>query len=456
MTVRAILALTLLNAAYLGVGESLLWSLRGFRSWSELVRLAGLAYLLGVAAFGIIWTELLVVGIPFGGAAIVLSLAALVAAGVALGRVRGMPAPRVGPRPSTPTAVLLVTAAGVALTGLLLEAFFRSARLQSLQAYDAWAFWVPKAKAIYLFGDLDHQVFTTAAGPSYPPLVPILDAAAFHAMGSADIVTLHLQYWFLLVGAVAAIAGCLHRHARPWLLWPPLLLALVVPRFGERLLAPQADMLVDALFVVAAVLLALWVRDARGWRLAVATTLLAGATLTKREGLYFAACAFLLALLAAGGRRRSLRPVLGSAAVVLVLAVPWRIWYEHLGIGGEAPPGRGLEGSAGRAADALRLSLDVLFDTTLWSIVPVVALIAVAVSLAAGDRLLACFSGGLLALVFVGGAWVTFSFPDLPITADEAVNPIVRYTGAVVLLGASLAPLLLESAWRGRGSEVES
>ena len=89
---------------------------------------------------------------------------------------------------------------------------FRAARLHSLQAYDAWAFWVPKAKAIYFFDGLDEQVFTTAPNATYPPLRPILDAAAFHAMGGADIVTFHVQFWFLVVGAVAAIAGCLHRH----------------------------------------------------------------------------------------------------------------------------------------------------------------------------------------------------------------------------------------------------
>ena len=70
-------------------------------------------------------------------------------------------------------------------------------------------------------------------------------------MGGADVVTLHVQFWFLVVGAIAAVAGLLHRHAPAWLLWPPLLLVLVVPRFGERLLAPQADVLLDVLVVVA-------------------------------------------------------------------------------------------------------------------------------------------------------------------------------------------------------------
>src|SRR5688500_6921386 len=225
---------------------------------------------------------------------VVVSLVALTGAGALGGRLRGHFAPRGWSGPTSGSAVL-VTASGIALAGLVLEAWFRSARLQSLQAYDAWAFWVPKAKAIFFFGGLDEQVFTTTPGPSYPPLVPILDAAAFHAMGGVDVVTLHLQFWFLVVGADAALAGILARHVAAWPPWPPLLLVLVVPRFSERLLTPQADVLVDVLFVAAALLVALWTRDAKGWRLASAALLLGAATLTKREGLVFAGCVLLVA-----------------------------------------------------------------------------------------------------------------------------------------------------------------
>ena len=349
---------------------------------------------------------------------------------------------------------MLVTATGIALTGLLLEALFRSARLQSLQAYDAWAFWVPKAKAIYFFGGLDHQVFTTFPGPTYPPLVPILDAAAFHAMGSVDVITFHLQYWFLVVGAVAAIAGCLYRHVPAWLLWPPLVLVLAVPRVASGLLTPQADVLVDALFVVGALLLALWLRDGRGWRLAAAAVLFAGAGLTKREGLLFVAAALVVALaVSLIGRRAGWPRLLAVAAVVGVAALPWRLWYRSNGIGGEAPTNVGAGGSLGRGGDSLRLSFDVLFDTTLWSVVPIVALIAVGAALVWGDRRVAAFLAAVLGLVFLGGAWVTYSYRDVPITANEALNPIVRYTGAIVLLAAAAMPLVLASVWRSGAEE---
>ena len=48
----------------------------------------------------------------------------------------------------------------VALVVVYMEALFRAARLQGLSAWDAWAFWVPKAKAIYFFGGLDAQFFS--------------------------------------------------------------------------------------------------------------------------------------------------------------------------------------------------------------------------------------------------------------------------------------------------------
>jgi hypothetical protein len=456
MTVRAIAGLFALNGAFALLGLSLLWSLGALPRWADTLRLAGVGYLAGVAAFGALWTQLLVIGVPFGGWGIVATLAVGTSAVCVLGLALGRSMPRgFGDGRGSSTAALLTTAAGVALAGLLLEALFRAARLQSLQAYDAWAFWVPKAKAIFFFGGLDEQVFTTLPGPTYPPLVPILDAAAFHAMGGVDTVTLHLQYWFLVVGAVAAIAGLLHRRAHPLLLWPTLLLFLVVPRFGAGLLTPQADVLVDVFFVVGALLLALWLSDGGSWRLAASAVLLAGATLTKREGLLFAAAAIAAALLAATlWRRPGRRWLVVSALLVGAAAVPWRLWYRHMGIGGEAPSDAGLGGSFDRLADSLRLSFDVLFDTGLWSVVPIVALVALGAALVWGDRRLALFIGMLLGIVFVGGAWVTYSFADIPITADEAVNPIVRYTGAVVLLAGAATPLLLDSVWRGREGET--
>ena len=455
MTSRAILGLVALNAGFAVLGLSLLWALRALPRWSDVLRLAGVGYLVGVAAFGTLWTQLLVVGVPFGGWAIVATLVGGTVAACAAGLLLGRALPQgFGDGRGRPTFDLLTMAAGIALIGLLFEALFRSARLQGLQAYDAWAFWVPKGKAIFFFDGLDERLFTSLPGPTYPPLVPILDAAAFHAMGGVDTVTFHLQYWFILLGAVAAIAGCLHRRVPAWLLWPSLVLLVVLPRFGERLLTPQADVLVDLLFVVGVLLLLSWLADGETWRLVAAAMLLAGGTLTKREGLLFAAAALGVALVASLAWRTPGRArLLLAALAVLAAAVPWRLWYRSHSIGGEAPTDGGVGGSFDRVVDSLRLSFDVLFDSGLWSIAPVVAIVALAAAAVWGDRRVAAYLGAVLGIVFVGGAWVTYSFVDIPITDVESVNPIVRYTGAIVLLAVVSTPLLLDSVWRCRGSE---
>ena len=446
MTVRALAGLAALNVAYAVVGLSLLWAALAFRTWGGLLRLAGLGYLLGLAAFGVLWTALLVAGVPFGVVVVVLSLVVLTAAGLVAGRLRG--AGFDGARPSLDAGpILLVSAASVALAGMFLEALFRTARLSSLQEYDAWAFWVPKGKAIFFFDGLDEQVFTTAAAPFYPPLQPILDAAAFHAMGGADVVTLHIQFWFVLVGFVWAGAGLLHRHVAAWLLWPPLVLLLVVPRYGERLLAPQADVLVDVFIVIAALALALWLRDRAGWRVAASAILLAGAVNTKREGILFTAGVLLAAFVASRPRRW---PALAVAAVAVGLTmVPWRIWTARHDLPAGAPSS---SFGSDRLWAALDVSFDVLYSTALWSVLPLVATIALGAAAVWGDRRLTAYVGVLALVLFAGGVWSTAGIEEFSLSADESGNPIVRLTGSIVLLAAVATPLLLTSVWR-RGAE---
>ena len=451
MTLQAIAGLVGLNLLYALTGALLVWGIRGYRTWREALRLAGLAYLLGIACLGVAWTLLLVLGVPFGWGAIAGTMVALGLAGVAVGARLGRPRPRAGAPPRL-TAMSLVAAAGVALTGLLLEALFRAARLQPLTSWDGWAFWVPKGKALYDWGELEASLLATIPGPSYPPVQPLLEAAAFHATGGPDVVTLHLQFWLLVVGFAAAAAGLLAERVPPWLLWPSLLLALAAPRFTTSLLVPQADVLLGILVATGALLLARWLLEGGRWLLVSATPLLACATLTKREGLLLAGCVYAAALATAlPGRARSWRGLLASGAVVVAAALPWRAWYATQGLEGELP---GLEApSAGRAADALRLSLEVVLDEGRWSLLPVVAIASVALAFGWGSRRLGAYVGLTLLLVVLGGAWVTITFPELPVTDEESVNPVVRYTGTAILAAACLVPLALASAWAGRERE---
>jgi hypothetical protein len=452
MTAHAIAGLGLFNLLLLVLGMCVFWAVRGWETWYEFCRFAGLAYLLGVAVFGAVWTLLLIVGVGFGLLSIAASVVILGACSVLLGVRIGRPRPRLG-RLGPVGFASLVAAVGVAAAGLFLETLFRAGRLQGLFAWDAWSFWVPKAKAIYFYGGLDHQFFTSLPGAPYPPVIPLVDAGAFHFMGGPDTVTFHLQYWFLAVGFVAAVAGILWQRVPPWILWPFLVLGLVAPRISTRLLTPQADFLLDFFFVVAVLLVGIWLRDRSRWLLVAVSLLLCGATLTKREGMLLAACLYLAAGLATCRHWRSAwPPLLASAVVVGLVSLPWRIWYVHNGIGGEAPAGGGVGHSldVDRALESLRLSVHVLFDTSLWSLIPVITCAAIVLAALWGRASLAVFFGTLCALVTLGGAWITYSFPELPITSNESVNPIVRYTASIVLAAACVAPLLLAGVWPGR------
>jgi hypothetical protein len=458
VTAHAIGGLVGLNLLLLAVGISILFALRGWTSWQALVRLSGLAYMLGVAAMGMLWIFELVVGIPFGLATIfatsfsVATLASFV--GYRVGH--RLPSRRSGSPILPPLSVVGGVFAG--LTIVYLEANLRAARLAGLYEFDAWAFWVPKAKAIYYFGGLDEQFFRELINQSYPPLVPVLEAAAFHFMGAPDVVTVHLQFWFLFVGFVAALLGLLSERVHPLFVWPSLLLLLVAPHVGRHLYQPTADFLLDELFVIAALLIALWLIERQDWQLVAAGVLFAGAMLTKREGYVFAASAILAALVVTGRDRRSAWPKLIAVGVLAGTAtVPWRILLavRDLGGGGPEAGGSGLFANADRAWPSLRLALTTLFEYDIWLLVAPLAIVAIAAAFAAGARVLPLYTTLLYAFAVAAFTYSTWAFPSLGISTNPALNPIIRLTGAVVLLAPALAPILLASAWQRSTSPIE-
>jgi hypothetical protein len=447
-----------MNLFALGVGTGLLWGLRGWRTWWELARLAGLAYMLGIAAVGVALTLALVFGIPFSLATILLMGLVLASAGLTAGlRLRRL-RPVLGPGPRR---IGLAGAALAALVIVYLEALFRAARLSGLYAFDAWSFWVPKAKAIYFFGGLDEQFFSELPNPTYPPLVPTLEATAFHFMGSADVVTLHVQFWFLLAGFVAAVAGLIATRVPPVLLWSFALLVLVSPRVVGRTLEPQADFTLDYVFALAALLVALWLIERQPWQLTTATLFLGATMLTKREGQLLAACVVAAALAASWREWRTAWPrlVLASACA-FAIALPWRVWYVSHDLTGEFPESgvTGLLDNLDRAWPSLQSVLSSAFDAGLWTVVLPLVITAIALAFIAGARVLPLYAALVYGLALAGFTWAIWSFTELevPIEQDEAINPVVRLTASLVVLSAALAPLLLDAAWRGTDRAVRT
>lgn len=457
MTVRALVGLVVLNAVFLAVGLSWMWALRGFGSRYDVLRCAGLAYLVGTALMGVTFSTTLVLAVPFNLGSFLAIAAGLVLLATAPRRASSRWRSR--PRPASTGGVGPVAAIFGLLIVVYLEALFRAARLSPLSAWDAWAFWVPKAEAIYFFEGLDEQFFREIANPAYPPLVPALEASAFLFMGSPDVVTLHVQFWFFLSGFTAAVAGLLAPRVRPLLLWPFVLLTLVAPRVVGRTLDPQGDFLLDYFFALAAGLVVLWILEREPWLLACASILLAAALVTKRDGLLLVACILAAAVVASWREWRFAWPRLGLVAAIAVAAsLPWRAWFTSRDLTGELPAAGLLAifDHPDRAWPALESAASIVFDYDLWLLVVPLALAAVALAFLGGARVLPTYALTLYAVAIAGLVWVLWSFTELelPFVQDESVNPIVRLTGSIVAASAVLVPLLLEAAWSGEDDSV--
>ena len=360
MTVRAIAGLAAANAAFAVMGLTVLWALRGFRTWAEVLRLTGLAYLVGLAAFGVVWTQLLVLGIPFSGWGIVISLATGIAVAGGVGTRLGRRPPRgLSTSASRSSTAVLVTAAGVALVGVLARGAVplrappeppELRRVGVLGAEGEGDLLLRRPRR----GGVHEHVPTR----HYPPLLPILDATAFHAMGAADPVTFHLQFWFLVVGGVAAIAGCLHAprsRLAPVAVAAPRRWSCRASASGSSHLRPTSSSTSSSSSACCCRPL-----DARRRRMATRPAARPARGGGAHEARRAAVCRRV--------RRRSrwsrrghaggaAWPRLASAAVVVVAAaLPWRLWYGRAGDRGEAPPAsasRVHARSSGRLAPAL-------------------------------------------------------------------------------------------------------
>jgi hypothetical protein len=194
------------------------------------------------------------------------------------------------------------------------------------------------------------------------------------------------------------------------------------------------------------VLIALWLDEHKGWQLALATVLLMGAVLTKREGFVLVTVVIVGMIIGSHGRLRRSFPQFATAIGLVVLtAIPWRIWYASNGIQSETPPLGSLD--LARARASLRLSYDALVEHS-WAQAPALAVLALLVAAAFGARRLALFQAVVLAGFFLAGALGTYAYRELELSLNPAANPILRVTGVVVITGLGMAPLLLATVWR--------
>ena len=448
---RSMQGLIELNALFLVTGLAIIWGLRGWRSWLDLLDTLGVAFMFGLSTICVASTVALVLG---GGLSytIVLGLCAAVVAvfsALAVGRHKPLPR-RFGTLPPLTFGTIAAVIAAVGAIAVLI-AFFRLARVTPLQGGDSFEFWVPKAKAIYFFGGLDEQLFRALPGPSYPLLVPALQAMDFRFMGSTYGSALAVQYWFLIVGFIFAAAALLRLIVASWLAWLFLALVLVIPELDNRLLGAQADWTLDIFFTLTALLAVTWLRTRETWLLVGFGISAAALLATKREGQLLAAC-LLGGIFAASPRgwRTSLRLV-GVAALAYAVNIPWRIWWSSRHLASDAPSG-GLQITShlSRAWPSLHLVLRLLFAYDLWLLFVPFALVAALASLteAGSARETALFYLTTVTLAVIGFTWILWSDPGLTLDEKQSSTPIPRVVGSIVLLSTVFAPLLIDPLLR--------
>jgi len=445
----SLLGVVALNLLFLVAGSGILWGIRGWSTWREYGALGGIAYMSGLSAVCALATLVPIWGGSLSAAVILGVCAAVGIAGLALGVRKRRPLPtRAAPWKAGSPWDYVPLGLGLVVASLFV-AFFRVARIQPLTSWDAWGFWMTKAKAIYYFGGLDPDFFRHLWGPSYPLLEPVLAAMNFRFMGSADTTTLGVQWWLLAVGLVWAAAGLLRRIAPAIPTWLFLALFVVLPELDRRLLERKADLPLDSFFALSACALLAWIISGESWLLAVYGLTLSATLLTKREGQLLAVCLVVAGVAAAGIRsRRTWLGVAGVAVLAYLPGIPWRIWWTSRHLMSDTPPGGLLHATfknIDKAPQAFHLVLRLLFEYQLWLAATPLALVAALVCLGQADRRPAIFFLLLFGLAFVGWAWENWAYvsPSLPISTVPAVNPTNRTVGSLVLLSIVTAPVLI-------------
>lgn len=438
--VREILGLLLLNSLLCASGAGLLL-LVGWSTLSELRRWVGLSYLVGVAWTGIAGGLLLVAGFSFDSVEIAAVAVLPLATFVFVSRLRekrARPAPEVdGSR--------WIAAPAILIAGLIV---LKSA-VQPLSAWDAWSFWIPKAKSLIYFDGLSSAFLQSGvANADYPPLLPILESAAFRFMGQFDTTLIHVQFAFLFVAFVSAVAEMSNRLPQPYKLGTVLVLIAASPAMYMQVSDAYADAPLAIFVSVAALLLWRGIRENKGAALPLAALFLAAAMATKVEGMIFAAAIAVTLLWVSRHDSGAWRRILGVvAAAAAVSVIPWRLWLLANDIHGTYHfRANYLLEQPDRFVHALTSLGGNLVTPARWLLLPVVVLAGIAIGLAGERRPEASFVLGTLVISILAldvTYWGT-SYPfdwHLRTSAD-------RVTTTPFLLAATFTPALITSISR--------
>jgi hypothetical protein len=432
---RDLAALALANAALVAAGHGVL-RLLGLRpALSDLAWSLAVAYLAGAAAFGVLGSAALVLGLELARWQIIAGCGAL----LALGFVRrdGLATPEreqlAGWLRIFPVAVLAVLA--VLAIDLV---------VQPVWSDDAWAIWAGKAESIVVLGGLDPDYLAAASvlNASYPLVVPVLELVAYRFAGLPNELV-PLQLGLLFLAFPYALVALLRGRVRALLAWTVALAVAAAPTLQIQTATAVADVPLAVFFALAGLAGWRWVEEGARTLLLLAGLFAAAAVGTKVEGRVFVLLLGIVLAVAAARHRRPLRELALVAAAVAASALPWVLWARTHEIADVFSAGGGLSpGGVGRIPSATASLLWELADPSSWLVVVGLAAAAVVVALTRASRreaglyTLLVTLGSLAAMVAV--YWVT------PLDFDYHVATSVRrVVTAPVLFAAALTPLLL-------------
>ena len=446
---RAYLGLALFDVVCTAVGFALLHGCGFVRTRRHPLRALPAAFFLGWALVGIAAAIGVCAGIS-PGVPQTLALAA------AVGALAAAPAPWTtpfahtrAPRTRLPGGRLLASGGAACVAVALAAAVVLGAASPADVNWDVWAFWLPKAEAIYYFHGLDTGLsgYLTYPHPSYPPLVPAASAATFHFMGGVHPSLLPLQQSLIGVGFVMSVAVILRRRVSADVVYPALALLVLAPQFWKRMSVVLPDQQTAYLLAAAALLALLWLLESCDILLVPAGVVLAAAALTKSEGFLLGLLlALIVAMLAFAGRQRrrnGFALAAGPAAIT-----PWFLWLHAHGrpLSSEDYDWRNLfdlgflDGRGNRLALASSRLLHDAFDFRTWTLVLPLTLCACILAARAAPHVV----GAVTLWLAIGFAGLTatywIGFPEIHWYLDTSGERVVA---TLPLVAGTVLPLLL-------------
>ena len=441
-----VVRLVLLNALFCAGGAGLMVTVRIAPTRRDVLSRLPLAYMIGLASFGMLGATLELISVPLGLIEVGVLAGACVGGGVLalLSSANGDLSTYV---PAKGSRAAWILAAVLLLVSLVLIARAGHAWVvRPLREYDGWAIWGLKARALFEFGGVDESVFANPVydAPTHPLLLPSLEAMGFRAMGGFDGTVIHLQLAGLLLGFVGAAWVILRAVASPVAVAATLLAVLSAPAVLAQLGTNFADIPLALFMALAVAAAAAWLRRRESWLLTTGTIFLAAAALTKSDGMLFAVCA-VVALALVAGKRAPVRLVLAAGALALAI-LPWRIYvsahdlrhpdYELSNLFDRSYLGD----TSYRVRPVVDELLLQLTNLDAWGLLPLIFGIGLAAALLRGMYGVALFAVCWLVTSFAGLVaiyWITVRTLE-----HNLFNTSNRVVASMLLGAALLAPIL--------------